>query len=55
MCDVDRQGNVRVKHLVTQPGNAPKAILSHLTMADAVNKVSPKDFPSKTSKAGSFE
>ena len=44
---VDR--HLRVKHLVTQPGNAPKARPSHLTTADEVNKVSLKD-----SKAGSF-
>ena len=35
---IDR--DVRVKHLVTQPGNAPKARPSHLTAADEVNKVS---------------
>ena len=41
--------DVRVKHLVTQPGNAPKARPSHLTTADKVNKVS-----TKTTKFGSF-
>ena len=35
-----RNCDIRVKHLVTQPGNAPKARLSHLTTADQVNKVS---------------
>ena len=35
-----RNCDVRVKHLVTQPGNAPKARPSHLTTADEVNKVS---------------
>ena len=35
-----RNHDVRVKHLVTQPGNAPKARPSHLTTADEVNKVS---------------
>ena len=35
---IDR--DVRVKHLVMQPGNAPKARPSHLTTADVVNKVS---------------
>ena len=35
-----RNRDIRVKHLVTQPGNAEKARLSHLTTADAVNKVS---------------
>ena len=45
---------IRVNHLVTQPGNAPKSRPSHLTF-DAVNKVSPKDSHSKTTKAGSFE
>ena len=35
-----RNHDVRVKHLVTQPGNAPKARPSHLTTADQVNKVS---------------
>ena len=35
-----RNCDVRVKHLVTQPGNAPKARPSHLTTADAVKKVS---------------
>ena len=35
-----RNRDVRVKHLVTQPGNAPKTRLSHSTMADVVNKVS---------------
>ena len=43
-----------VKHLVTQPGNAPKARPSHLTTADEVNKVSLKDSPSKTTEAESF-
>ena len=33
---------VRVKHLVTQPGNTPKTRPSHLTTVEAVNKVSPK-------------
>ena len=47
--------NFDVKHLVTQPGNAPKAKPSHLTTADEVNKVSLKDSPSKTAKAESFE
>ena len=46
---------VRVKHLVTQPGNTPKTRPSHLTTVDAVNKVSPKDSPLKTAKAGSLE
>ena len=32
--------DLRVKHLVTQPGNAPKTRPSHLTTADEVNKVS---------------
>ena len=46
LCGVDRhfcgpwRHDVRVKHLVTQPGNAPKARPSHLTTADQVNKVS---------------
>ena len=40
---------------MTQPGNAPKARPSHLTTVGMVNKVSPKDLPSKTAKAGSFE
>ena len=35
-----RNDDVRVKHLVTQPGNAPKARPSHLATADEVNKVS---------------
>ena len=30
--------DLRVKHLVTQPGNAPEARPSHLTTADQVNK-----------------
>ena len=51
-----RNRDVRVKHLVTQPGNAPKDRPSHLTTADEVNKsVSLKDSPSKTSKSGSFK
>ena len=50
-----RNCDVRIKHLVTQPGNATKARLSHLATVDAVNKVSPKDSPSKTRKAGTFE
>ena len=50
-----RNHDIRVKHLVTQPGNAPKARLSHLTMVAVVNKVSPKHSPSNTAKAGSFE
>ena len=37
-----RNRDIRVKHLVPQPGDGPKA--------DEVNKVSPKDSPSKTSK-----
>ena len=37
-----------------QPRNAPKARPSHLTTADAVHKVSLKDSPLKTAKAGSF-
>ena len=32
--------DIRAKHLVKQPGNAPKARPSHLTTADQVNKVS---------------
>ena len=51
---VGRNRDVRVKHLVTQPGNAPKARPSHLTTADEVNKVSLKDSTSKTTKAESF-
>ena len=43
------------KYLVTQPGNAPKARPSHLTMADVVNKVSPKDLPATSAKARSFK
>ena len=35
-----RNCDERVKHLVTQPGNAAKARPSHLTTADVVNKVS---------------
>ena len=35
-----RNCDIRVKHLVMQPGNAPKARPSHLTTADKVNKVS---------------
>ena len=35
-----RNQDVRVKHLVMQPGNASHARPSHLTMADVVNKVS---------------
>ena len=35
-----RNCDVRVKHLVRQPGNAPKARPSHLTTAAEVNKVS---------------
>ena len=35
-----RNLDIRVKHLVTQPGNAPEARPSHLTTADQVNKVS---------------
>ena len=35
-----RNRDVRVKHLLTQPGSAPKARPSHLTTTDAVNKVS---------------
>ena len=50
-----RNRDVRVKHLVMQPGNAPKSRSLHLTMADAVNEVSPKDSPSKTAKIVSFE
>ena len=42
-----RNCDVRVKHLVMQPG--PKARLSHLTTVDS------EDSPSKTSKAGSFK
>ena len=38
-----RNRDVRVKHLVTQPGNAPKARPSHLKTADEVNEVSLKD------------
>ena len=49
-----RNHDVRVKHLVVQPGNAPQARPSHLTTADKVNKVSLKDSPSKTTKAESF-
>ena len=45
----------RQKSCMTQPGNAPKARPSHLTTADAFNKVSPKDSPSKTAKVGSFK
>ena len=41
------------KHQVTQPWNVPKATPSHLTMADAVNKVSLKE--REATKAGSFE
>ena len=44
----------RVKHLVTQPGSAPKAGPSHLTKADAVNEVS-AGLGFKTAKSGSFE
>ena len=36
-------------------GNAPKARPSHLMTVYAINKVSPKDSPSKTAEAGSFE
>ena len=50
-----RNRDVRGKHLVTQPGNAPKARPSHLSTANAINKVSSKDSPLKTEKAGSFE
>ena len=50
-----RNHDVRVKHLVTQPGNAPKSRPSHLITVDVVNKVSPEDSPSKTAKAGSSE
>ena len=46
--------SLRVKHLVTQPGNAPKTRPSHLTTADQVNEVSLKDSPSQTTKAESF-
>ena len=46
---------VRVKYLVTQLENAPKARQSHLTTVSTVNKVSPKDLHSKTTKAGSSE
>ena len=46
---------LRVKHLVTQPLNAQRARPSHLTTADEVYKVSTKDSPSKTAKAGYFE
>ena len=49
----DRNHDIWVKHLVTQPGTAPKIRPSHLTTADAVNKVSLKDSPSKTAKDGS--
>ena len=50
-----RNPDVRVKHLVMQPGNAPKDRPSHLTTSDEVNKsVSLKDSPSKTTKAESF-
>ena len=49
-----RNHDVTIKHLVTQPGNAPKTRPSHLTTADMVNKVSLKDSPSKTAKAESF-
>ena len=49
-----RNCDARVKYLLTQPGNAPKSRPSHLTSADAVNKVSLKDSPSKTAKAVSF-
>ena len=42
-CLGGRNRALRVKHLVTQPGNAPKTRPSHLTTADAVNKVSLKD------------
>ena len=50
-----RNRDVRVKRLVTQPGNAPKARLSHLTTADTLNKVSLKDSHLNTAKDGSFE
>ena len=39
-CLSGRNRDVRVKHLVMQPGNAPEARPSHLTTADKVNKVS---------------
>ena len=38
-----RNGDMRVKHLETQPGISPKARPSRLTTADEVNKVSLKD------------
>ena len=38
-----RNLDVRVKHLVTQPENAPNATPSHLSAADAVSKVSLRD------------
>ena len=38
-----------------QPGNAPKARPSHLTMVDVVNKASSKDSPLMTIEAQSFE
>ena len=38
-----RNHDIRVKHLVTQPGNAPKVWPSHLTMVN-------KDSPSKAAK-----
>ena len=49
-----RNHDVRI-NLVTQPGNASKARPSHLTTADALHKVSPKDSPSKATKVGSLE
>ena len=50
-----RKRDVRGKHLGTQPGNAPKTRPSHLTTAEAVNKVSLKHLPAETAKAESFE
>ena len=50
-----RNRDVRTKHLVMEPGSVPKARPSYLTRPDVVNKVSSKDSPSKTTKAGSFE
>ena len=41
-----RNRDARVKHLVTQPGNAPKVRPSHLKTADVVNKISLRDSPS---------
>ena len=42
-CLCGRNCDIRLRHLVTQQGNAPKARLSHLTTVDMIYMVSLKD------------